>query len=395
MRKYYQLLLLIVSILSITLFLVYKHEYNRLHYVLEVFNFFGQPCNISDLRTSENTIVQHDWGPIPIWYENDGLYTYSGFWTEKSEAKVIAFHNGTKRIPRNCYLWFEDKSKPIIGKFRYSNIEGQKQDTFSAHYYYCNMNEYPHIPYAVSFGKAKKEDKLDKILLKSTGHKIVFNITMCVVPSQVFNKNEFIEFLSFHSLIGIDSYIFYSNNIPYRLQKIITNLSTRLGITIVFLPWNSVNIKTNITHQIVESDCTLRALSNSHNIVTLFMNEYIVPSKYFALKDVINYFNNQTGRIALPVQAFCIQNTNHRKPIALQNVDVAYYNDNIVRQIIRNVEQNNVIKIGSANYQVASVHKYIYCTEKSERNYPDKSIMKYSTDFVRSTLVQLYLHDQI
>ncbi|KAI4462895.1 hypothetical protein MML48_4g00018560 [Holotrichia oblita] len=258
------------------------------------------------------------------------------------------------------------------------------------------MNEYPHVPYAVSFnGKTKKENKLNKILLKHLSQKISFNVTMCVVPSPFFSKNEFVEFLSFHSLIGVDSYIFYSNNIPYRLQKIITNLSTKLGLKITFYPWNSVDIKDKFARQTIENDCELRALGDSKSIVTLSMDEYIVPSKFLTLNEVINYFNNQTGKITLPVQVFCIKIANHKKPIALQNLDVAYYNDNTVRQIIRNVEEQNVIKIGSANYQVASVHKYIYCTERSERNYPDKSIIKYSTDFVRSTLVQLNLHNQL
>lgn len=396
MRKYYQLLLLIVSLLSLTLFLIYRHEYNRLHYVLEVFNFFGQPCNISDLHTTDNTIVQHDWGPTPLWYESEDIYTYSGFWTKKSQAKVIAVHNKTKTNSRNCYLWYEDKNKPIIGKFRYSNVDGNNPDLFGVHYYYCSITEYPHVPYAVSFnGKTKKENILNKILLKHYTQKVSFNITMCIVPSPFFSKNEFVEFLSFHSLIGVDSYIFYSNNIPYRLQKIITNLSSKLNLKITFYPWNSVNIRGEIARQIIENDCKLRALGNSKNVITLSMNEYIVPSRFHTLHEVINYFNNQTGKISLPVQVFCIKKANHKKPIALQNLDVAYYNDNVVRQLIRNVEEHNVIKIGSANYQVASVHKYIYCTEKSQRNYPDKSIIKYSTDFVRSTLVQLYLHNQL
>lgn len=395
MRKFYQLLLLIISLLSLTLFLIYRHEYNRLHYVLEVFNFFGQPCNISELRISEDVIVQHDWGPTPFWYENDDLHTYSGFWTDKSEAKVIAAHDGNKKIPRNCYLWYENRRKPVIGKFRYSSIEGEKQDPLNVYFYYCSMGEYSHNPYAVSFsGATKRDDKLNKILLKNLSHKVVFNTTMCIVPSSNFNKNEFIEFVSFHSLIGVDSFIFYTDNIPYRLQKIMMNLSNRLAIKITFFPWNS-KLKDDIAQQVIENDCMLRALKDSNNIVTLSMNEYVVPTKFYMLKDVIYYFSNQTGKISLPVQVFCIENRNHKKPIALQNTNVAYYNNNLVRQITRNVKEESVIKIGSSNYQVASIHKYVYCMEKSQRNYPDNSIMKYSTDFLRSTLVQLYLHDQL
>lgn len=41
MRKYQQLLLLLVSIISVTVLLIYKSENNRLKYVLEVVNFFG------------------------------------------------------------------------------------------------------------------------------------------------------------------------------------------------------------------------------------------------------------------------------------------------------------------------------------------------------------------
>jgi len=132
-------------------------------------------------------------------------------------------------------------------------------------------------------------------------------------------------------------------------------------------------------------------------VITLELDEYVVPSQHYTFNDFVNSYESKqsSDRLSLPVQTFCVKNTNRRKPIALQNTEVAYNDDNIVRYIYRNSHEDNVVGTQAIIKGVASIHKYIVCLKRPVRVYQDNTILKFSTDLMRSTLVQLNLHDQI
>lgn len=397
MKKYRQLLLLIITVVSVSLLLVYRHEYNRLHYVLEVFNFFGKPCNISSIETSENILGYHDWGPDALWQENENIYIYSAFLSKQSEAQAIVLHIGNTEVAKSCFLWFEDKEKPIPGKFRYTEIEKDKENGQVAYFYYCSLTTTKHEPYAVSFTvKNKKLHELKKIhLTKSRAHTQKVNTVICVSPTS-FNKSFFVEFLSYHKLVGIDNFIFYQSNIPYRLIKIVRNLSNRLGINAYFRFWNYPKTEGILTRSIVEKDCTLRTANYSDNSITLELNEFIVPSGHrISFNETFNANQKMPNRISLPVQIFCIDNTHKRKPITVQNIDVNYNNDNKVQYVYRNYGESSIVVTHAVVKDVISIHKYVKCTQKPVRVYRDGSMLKFSVDLTRSTLVQLYLHNDL
>lgn len=397
MKKYHQLLLLAVSIASLTLFLVYRHEYNRLHYVLEVFNFFGQPCNFSDLRKTDILFNQKDWGSEPVWQEIEDGYLFSAFLIEKNEVKAIGLQNEGNNVPRNCYLWFEEKKKPLPGKFKFSKINYDEHTGMTAYFYSCYMSSSDYIPYAVSFSlRSRKDGDMKKILLTSpTEHSLSVNTTICVSPS-VFSKRRLAEFISFHKLLGIDSFIFYNRDIPHRLTKLIRNLAGRLSLNVAFLTWNYPKLDTSLTRLIIENDCILRTFGQSKFVITLEINEYIVPTKETNFLEMLKDFPDDFHRLSLAVQRFCISNANTNKPIALQNFNVHNdYNFNVVRYLRRNVKSDNVVSTNVVDKSEASIHKYVKCTVDPPKTIYDNTMAKYSTDFIRSTLVQLLIHDQI
>lgn len=397
MKKYHRLVLLIISVISISLFLVYRHEYNRLHYVLEVFNFFGQPCNFSDLQNSDRVLNHHDWGPTPYWQEVDNSFIYSAFITDKIEVKTIALQTDNKSTPKNCYFWFEEKKKPIIGKLKYTKISNDENAALTTYFYICSLPNVENVPYAVSFSfKIKKDNEMKKILLTNTmGHDTIYNTTICVSPS-VYSKKRLFEFLSFHKLIGIESFIFYDRDIPHRIAKLITNLANRLAIQSVFLPWNYPKTDGPLTRTIIENDCLLRTTGHTNYSVTLEINEYIVPIRASSFQQLINTIGSNSDRLALPVQKFCINNINMNRPIALQNFEVADdFNYNVVRYVHKSEKNKNVITTNAIDNTQAAIHKYVKCNLEPHKTHTDKSITKYSTDFTRATLVQLLIHDQI
>ena len=396
MKKYHQLFLLLTSIASLTLFLVYRHHYNSLHYVLEVFNFFGQPCNISNLQLQENIQLQHDWGPAPLWQADGNIITYSGYWNNNNEAKVIVLRDQSKVTVKSCYLWYEDKEQPIIGKFHPVKVD-RNAKIHTVFFYLCASSKYRRSPYAVSFAANKVEtSKLVKIPLTNTyRHKFTFNATMCVMPSKFFSKSRLVEFLSFHKLIGFDSFIFYSNNIPHDLQKVLLNLSDRLGVKLTFFPWNFYSTNTTLLYKIVEMDCTLRTSNDSMRAMVLHMNEYIVPVGHQTFNEIIQSVNKNLVRLVIPVVTFCIQNENPNIPMAVQNTNALRDDYKEMYNIIINGNERNATGRQMLDKHAASIFRYERCLDNSLATHIDNSVLKYSLDFVRSTLMQLLLHKHI
>lgn len=397
MKKYHQLLLLALSVTSLTLFLVYRHEYNRLHYVLEVFNFFGQPCNFSDLQKTDILFSQKDWGAEPVWQEIEDGYVYSAFLIGKTEVKAIGLLNEGNNVPRNCYLWFEEKKKALPGRFKYSKISYDEHTGVTAYFYSCSQSSVESIPYAVSFSfRTRKDGDMKKILLTSPAeHTLSANTTICVSPS-VYSKRRFVEFISFHKLLGIDSFIFYNRDVPHRMTKLIRNLSNRLSINVAFLSWNYPKLDTSLTRLIIENDCMMRTFGQSKFVMTLEINEYLVPTKETTFFNFLKDFPDDFHRLSLAVQKFCISSASTSKPIALQNFEVSNdYNFNVVRYLKRNVKSENVVSTNVVDKSDASIHKYIKCAVDPPKTIYDNTMMKYTTDFVRSTLVQLLIHDQL
>lgn len=84
MRKYQQLLLVLVSVLSVTILIVYKSENERLNHVLNVVNFFGQRdsinLNLVKIENYSNFTYRFDY-PLPTWSFLGGeFHAYSAFW---------------------------------------------------------------------------------------------------------------------------------------------------------------------------------------------------------------------------------------------------------------------------------------------------------------------------
>ncbi|KAF5280896.1 hypothetical protein FQR65_LT03045 [Abscondita terminalis] len=370
------------------------HEYNRLHYILEVFNFFGRPCNTSLLEQSDSVGTYQDWGVEPLWQQNENIFIYSAFWIQ-NQVQAIALHVDRAEPVRNCYLWFEDKEKPVIGKFKYAKIDNDIDNGHMAYFYYCTLVQ-DHEPYAVSFSSKSKKD-FKKILITINLHRdIKINTTICVAPA-VFNKRNFVEFLSYHKLVGISDFVFYHNSIPHRLSKIISNLSTSLGIKVHFFPWNYPKNEGSLSRLIVENDCILRTSSVSSTSITLEMNEFIVPAGYsISFADSFNKVDGKRPeRIRLPVQTFCVESASIISPIVLQNTEVNYKNDNQVLYIYGGHSEESTVVTHDLGKNVISIHKYVNCSNKPQRVYHDVSMLRFTIDLTRSTLVQLLLHHQL
>jgi hypothetical protein len=91
MRKYQQLCLLLISVISVTVLLIYKSENNRLKYVLEVMNFFGRNDANALIKIEglgKNSTYFFDYSsPLPVWQNiGNNFYAYSSFWKKSGHS---------------------------------------------------------------------------------------------------------------------------------------------------------------------------------------------------------------------------------------------------------------------------------------------------------------------
>lgn len=90
MRKYQQLALILISIVSVGILIVYRSENERLNNVLNVINFFGQKdlgLSLVKIENYANFTYNYDY-PVPTWTNlGNEFYGYSAFW-KKHELKA-------------------------------------------------------------------------------------------------------------------------------------------------------------------------------------------------------------------------------------------------------------------------------------------------------------------
>lgn len=391
MKKYTRLLLIITTLISLFLFLIYRQQYNRLHYVLEVFDFFGQPCNFSNLEKNDKILDHHDWGPLPLWQESEKIYLYSAFWTNQNEVKAIAVVPTDSFQVRNCFLWYDNKRRPILGKFRFSMMSQDTIRSVKMLFYYCGSrsDNIDDVPYAVSFSaKNKLMDPKKVLLTNNLSYRVSLNVTICVPPTP-FNKTKFVEFLSFHRLIGVNSFIFYGGSIPHKISKLISNLAYSLDIYVSFFPWNFPYSYKEMSKEIVTFDCILRNRNQSYYAAVLEIDEYTVPEHYNSLNEVLNNIEHDSQKVSFPVIKFCLQQAKPDQPIALQNLEVMNTKELTVANIYRVNVQNKTVSVQNYDRGSAAIHKYVHCTDKPIKRSINTSILKYSTDFIRTTLFQM------
>lgn len=102
MRKYQQLLLIVISIISVTVLIVYRSENERLNNVLNVINIFGQRdsinLNLVKIENFSNFTVKFDF-PLPTWsYLGNEFHGYSAFWRKNdlvAGGEVLALVSGS------------------------------------------------------------------------------------------------------------------------------------------------------------------------------------------------------------------------------------------------------------------------------------------------------------
>lgn len=350
MRKYQQLLLILISIISVTVLLVYKSENNRLKYVLQVVNFFGRndAAVLDRLENSIKSVGMHDFSnPLPVWQHIGGnFHAYSSYWEKKElaaggEAIAIVVSVKDALINFKCNLRYDD-GKVITGKFAFVRIEAagiqkeniiSKPEQFSIYKFLCKVTRDFGSPKELVLTDSKSKTNYDLLLrhtkLKNAKERSLINACVNLVqynassPSPEFfsnsnNQHNLLQFFLFHRAIGIDEFLIYNaDGLTADVRK---NL-IKAGIGLNSFPYNfPFDYKTPATRTIVELDCLMRNMNSAQFVVLLEANEFFLPGTHLhaensVLKD-LNHYDSQINRFKLPSFSVCMD---HKNKILLDN----------------------------------------------------------------------------
>lgn len=424
MRKYYQAALAIIAIISLVSLLIYRHEYNRLRYVLEVFNYFGKPGPRSDANcTSSNPIFTFNAKfdePIPSWQRlEDDLYIYSAYSINNKEIRAIGLGTINSVSNMQCLVFFENESKPILGSFKFIPIGNAiamslgENSRYGGYHFICiyTSNETPTgITFVTKSNKYLNYAPIFpiKVQPQSLSHS---RIGVCVMQSSMkpIQSADMIGFISFHALIGMDNFIVYdsgiSNEFNSKLKEMANDLASFWKFTYTVVPWNFpfTEIDQNIIREIIEIDCLYRTYNNVAYAIALSWNEYVVLKYHHAMIDLMADFKRTkliADRYKLKATTFCTQQIDNKQYAnsTLIMLKKTKSNVNILEDHSVYIHkphvtlQNSHIYTKEIRKDLVAINQYKYCDSyKDSREVEDLTILRFAQDMQNSSILRKYL----
>lgn len=359
MRKYYQLILVIICFVSIVTLLIYRHEYYRLRYVLEVLNFFGKPglseiefCGPGFNATMLTEILRNSSMEVretpPLFQQiDDNFYAYSSFLrsyqkyekltqTHAHNIDTIVIGRANARPNFRCNVWLENSSKHKVGIFSFKTIS-EPVNEFRLFIFQCalnqNMGKLKGISfYANDYKVSPIHAPISRLIEVNTKRRptrpmssiqFVNNVVpaMCIIPNQVpiVSRDALIESLVFHHMMGVNSFTIYdsiiSEDIVRRLNLVPSDITQwEIQFFPLNFPFNFAK-SYDIVKQAIELDCLFRhyrldkddANRASHAMV-LSWDEFLVPRVHNNMKAVLADFDptHKQKSIVIEPLLFCL-----------------------------------------------------------------------------------------
>ena len=440
MRKYYQVALAITATISLVALLIYRHEYNKLRFVLQVFGYFGNldekngvnrsPALGTSLLPEYRRLTE----PMTSWQRlTNEIHIYSAYSISENEIRAIAFAGGSKKLDTmSCQLFYENDNKPISGVFSYNIIESSEnivdsQDgaktarrsspgtIYRAYYFICthggpfksgDRKNIAGITFATETTQRYPNNAILLPVQKLHDNNEINNkVSICVAPSAlppVFDM-DIIEFLSFHYLLGIRHFIVYNFAIPQRFNDAFSSFPA-VNFTYATVPWNFpiTQVSPDIVRRIVQADCQYRTYGKADAFVTLTWQEFIVLKYHHTLEKLLQDMNT-TGytadRYKLPTFNFCIvdneEDVRKNTPNVLGNGKMVDSRAVYIYRPSAAFKKDNEMKTRHTTADVAAVNRYNKSCNFFERHelrsLDDPYVGKFSKNVRNSPIFKLLL----
>lgn len=420
MRKYHQAALAFVAVVSLVTLLIYRHEYNKLHYILEVFNYFGQPqAKFPNCTENLSRTLVYLGEPTPSWQRlDDELYVYSSYNIDERIVRTIAF--GKIDTTLKCEVLFDEELVPIAGSFSYkkidlspesSNLDKQKRQGY---YLNCEYAEVQQRPVAVKYFKSSETDHSDVPMLSIRNLAENSNSeesAICIAPpaEKPISQVDMAAFLSLHEIIGFQHFIAYDYGIPASFNREMKN-PMQWKFSYETIPWNFPfpKVDAEATKNIIEADCLHRTMNRIAFVVTLSWQDYIVLKHHRDFTGVASLIAQSDkrkivgSRYGMSALVFCTEQEDSKQAV---NADPTIFKkihsySNIAQKrsvdVCRPAEVLGARGLGKKQLlsQSVTVNRYQRCHSISnadlESKTVDKSILQFVKDIKNSVVFRRF-----
>lgn len=414
MRKYQQLCLVIISLISIIILILYRNENSRLKYVLEVVNFFGRNDVVIlehlDNQTKATNYYLSD--PSPIWQRiGNDFHIYSSFWDNNiliPGGEVISVVVGLEQsvVSFKCDLEYSSGSL-YTGKFVFVREEVQSNillsknvnEKFIIYKFFCKINRNFGIPKYIHFTDAKsKAVHITKIRNLNNMAKQHLNLGICldlITSNNIdnsYNRTAFLNNLNLlqyfyhYNIIGLNEFIVYDNFgiINEQLKEILRNNR----INIHSFPFNFPYEITDdlVIKKILEIDCLMRNRHLSRYTILTQPNQYLYPNTNLrspqSFLKTLKMYEIEEKRFEIIIKKICIDYHNKilsdnlfsNNATKKYNVDYFY----IFKPEFTTDESKSII----LDQDQVFVNEYIECKNKSALNKWRSILNKNNLNFI-------------
>ncbi|XP_068144784.1 uncharacterized protein [Drosophila tropicalis] len=405
MRKYQQLFLLLISFLSVCILLMYKSENNRLKYVLKYVNFFSRN-DAAVLRRLDGGIGNRTMDedkmfhlamsrPLPVWQligSGGDFYAYSSYWKRNElmaggQAHVLVVGRKGAVVDFRCSLDMVN-GRQVQGKFRFQRDDGQNHDTegaFTSYHFFCQVSRDFGQPEIVSFMDAGTKNPVKLRLRHMKTEKKSLRLLPAIVcvdlvdynMNSTFARREdaLLQFFLIHQALGVDYFVVYNyDELPLQLIHILQ----RANIHLNGLPFNfpfTRQPSSNLTHQLIETDCQMRSFNYASFSILMKPNEIIYPSARFvdndgkrSLHEQLRHYDATETRFELATFNVCFD---ERKKLLMDHVQYDPELKTNYKMLLHRLELPPPASMAT-NRQVelalskGLVHRYVDCLKVGE-----------------------------
>ncbi|CAB4062186.1 unnamed protein product [Lepeophtheirus salmonis] len=297
MRKYYKLILVAVTLISLLFFIFYKTQYDKLYNVLQVLEFYGTnkesgalTPNASDPSCPKLNLFLEDYNrresdPLPTWKSlNDNLWIYSAYCPEAhcsmAMALALAKEEAISIQELHCQLWHAQSATGVEGI-----LAVEKSQSIS---FYTKSNSV-----FLQIGGADEEPLSE-------------SISLCLAPQKDHHDSTYVmlENVIWHHIFGVNNFYIYDGGSS---KKFFTNVNS-------------------IALNLIKMDCHLRSIKKFQTFTLLELHQILVPKSTKSLVDEFESFIPKDSKhLKVPLLRFCAEYPEKNEDIAVTALSINMY----------------------------------------------------------------------
>lgn len=293
MRKYIQLVLVVIAVASISLMLLYERKYSKMKMILEILNGFNYKQPVTKPQLVIETTHEPHFIPNPTWeHLSDSLYLYSAYWQNTTNECTTLLLATSAPVPESsniqCYLWYDGQLEAVLGKVEIKTYATDSSDFFVS----CSQLDKSIVPYGITISYKSRNSSL--ISVSSSSKR--YQMAACLETlSTAFQDTILLaEFLIFHQYVGVDYFVIYEKGLSPVARRL-ADRARHLGYKIDILHWNYPSGEAGENAQLL--DCLARSflVYDTNNVATLKLRQFLVPKSANNLTEIMKKLKNASS----------------------------------------------------------------------------------------------------